>query len=480
MEARGKSLNALVSLIKDREMPTFARVARNITGVATREDASFTQLSEAILQDASMTSRVLRVANSAHYNIGTRSVNTISRAVVLLGFNTVRTMSLSIALIEALLQGSQRTQVAREMARAFHAAVQAKKMAASRNDESVEEIFIATLLYRLGHIAFWCFAGDMADRLAKAQKGQGLVSVESEREVLGFRLQELTIRLAREWRLSSLLELALEGHASSDPRVNCIVLGHKLAESAEKGWDSREVGQVTERIARFLGMTVKDTVSMIHSGAKEAAGIADSYGMPESGRLIPIPDDERLPLRAARDAQKFPEPDHMLQLTIMRELTTLLLDRKIDVNMLFSILLEGIFRGVGMDRVLFALLTQDRRTLRGKYGLGWTGLLGVQDFVFKAAPQEPNIFSHALGQQKPLWIKADAPREQARLITHEVREFTRGSPFFIMPITFKDRALGIIYADRQPSGRELDEESFSSFSYFGLQASMSLSSLSRQ
>jgi len=53
-----------------------------------------------------MTARLLRVANSPMYNLSGRAISTVSRAVVMLGFDAVRSLCLSIAVVEAVAHGA--------------------------------------------------------------------------------------------------------------------------------------------------------------------------------------------------------------------------------------------------------------------------------------------------------------------------------------------------------------------------------------
>ena len=169
MASRKLSLEAWIQRIGEQEMPIFGRTVQEIVSVSQDSETSASEMAQAVLRDSAMTAKVLRLANSSYYNPARNHVSTISRAVVLLGFDTVRSMCLSIALIDSLTQGQQREQVIQEMARSLHAAVQARNVALQRHDSSPEEVFVAALLYRLGDMAFWCFGGEHADALLKAQ-----------------------------------------------------------------------------------------------------------------------------------------------------------------------------------------------------------------------------------------------------------------------------------------------------------------------
>ena len=100
-------------------MPIFGHTVQRIISVAEDDDASANQLAQVVLQDASMTTRVLKLVNTTYYKTREESISTISRAVVLLGFDTVRNMCLSISLVDAFVRGNARDHLTYELARAI-------------------------------------------------------------------------------------------------------------------------------------------------------------------------------------------------------------------------------------------------------------------------------------------------------------------------------------------------------------------------
>ncbi|KAB7627504.1 HDOD domain-containing protein [Alkalilimnicola sp. S0819] len=154
------SLARWMHRLNERDMPVLNNTVQQLCNISTDTGASANDLAAVVLRDASMTSGVLRIANSAHYNRSGREINTISRAVVMLGFDTVRGIGLSQILIDTFLNGEARSHLVGLMRQSVYAAVQAKLIAQQAGDEAPEEIFIAALLYRLGEIAFWAYAGD--------------------------------------------------------------------------------------------------------------------------------------------------------------------------------------------------------------------------------------------------------------------------------------------------------------------------------
>jgi HD-like signal output (HDOD) protein len=137
-----------VAHIREQDMPALGATVVLIQEVTGDERATNDRLAQVILQDPAMTAKVLKLANSAFYNPSRQSISTISRAIIVLGFNTVAEISLGIRLVDSLLSGGVQQRVLDEMALSFHAAVQARTIAGLRRDGHGEEVFICSLLGR--------------------------------------------------------------------------------------------------------------------------------------------------------------------------------------------------------------------------------------------------------------------------------------------------------------------------------------------
>lgn len=208
-------LSEWIARIRGCDMPVFARTVDALRRIIGDERASASALAQVILKDASMTTKVLRLANSAYFNQAHQGISTVSRAIVVLGFDPVAQLALSVALIDVLLSGSVRSRVNLEMARSFHAAVQARWVIQRRGEQEGEKVFIAALLSRVGEMAFWCFGGERAQALERCMKQGQLREEEAQQVVLGFSLRHLSAGLVREWKLGSLAAAAIEGDARS-------------------------------------------------------------------------------------------------------------------------------------------------------------------------------------------------------------------------------------------------------------------------
>lgn len=475
MDKAPRNLAQWVELLNEEEMPIFAHTARKIAEISEHPSTSVAEFSQVILQDSAMTARVLRMANSVFYNPMGQSITTISRAVVRLGFDPIRSITLSIAMVDTLLQGKSREQVMLELARSIHAAVQAKVLAVECGDESPEEIFIATLLYRLGHMVFWCFPygmdGALHDELALADGKESL----AEKRVLGFALEELTVALNREWHLSKLLEIALRGKQENNPRARIMTLAWQLVRTVERGWEGAELDALVGQLARLIGRSPEQAYRLLGDNTLVARQAALDCGAVAASRFIPVPPQGDAP-KAAPSGVMHPTPDFELQLGILRELSTML-SEGVDINAMIGMVLEGIYRGLGMDRAWFALLSPTSNALTVKYALGADREQLSGCYLAEPGGRRPNIFTETLMQLKPVWHQAGAPTGE---LPKGIRPYLGSGDFFLMPVAVGGVPKGLFYADRAGSGRPMDEQSFQGFRHFGEQAAIALGVLSQQ
>lgn len=487
-------LTEWVKKISQQDMPIFDRTAREAAGVAGNQSSSAVQLARVVLNDPAFTARVLRMANSALYNHGNHTINTVSRAVVMLGFEAIKSICITVAALDSLTANSHQSnrykdKVLKEIARSFHAAVQARKLAESQNLRCVEEVFIAALLYHLGEMAFWCFAEDIGQDLEQAMARKGVVSSRAEKSILGFSFNELTQELCDEWKLGELLKSSLTQakHKTKDGRIAHVLLGHDIAQWVEKGWSEPGVTEHLAKVAKNLNMDYAVFKELVYSGAKEARDVIKNYGAEIVSQYIPLPKElsnqETIPTSAhksgAEEPQKQPkyyETNAQLQLKIMREVSDLM-ERKFDINLVLETILEGVYRAVGLDRVMFSLLNPRRTELKPKHAFGWQAV-DKHKFAFAVTlqghGQDPaqDWLSGSLLKKTPLWVRDVKEPKYAKGMTKALESLCGGSPFFLFPVVAKNEAIGLFYADRHASGRELNQELYESFEHFCRQANL--------
>lgn len=469
-----ENLDNWIERISENELPIFNYTVNAINDVVSKDATSTSDLSRIILRDANLTARVLRLANSATYNITGSTISTVSRAIVYLGFNLVRDVSMSLAIIEALLSGKTKEHALKLMSQSFHAAVQARDFAERRGDEAAEEVFIAALLRYVGEITFWCVAGDEGEQIIELMEQRGFSEEMAQQEVLGFTLDQLTVGLTCDWHISDLLHSAINKPNMDNPRIQDIVYSLELSEKANVSWSSKDTLKISEKIADHINVKKEDVLNILRENAHKASDVAQLFGASSIIKYLPIDDNEVID---DSDEHSFdancPIPDPLLQLNILRDLSGIM-QEKPDFSLVLEIILEGIYRGIGLDRTLFAMLTSDKKAIKAKYALGKDNQNFINKFHFSL--QTNNIFSKLISKPEPMWIE-DSQNSKVG-VSEEIRLVLASKEFYVAPLILSGRVIGLIYADRQPSGRDLDNESYDSFKHFVQQASQALEYIS--
>ncbi|MBK1640822.1 histidine kinase [Chromatium okenii] len=475
-----KNIEEWVALICEREMPVFDMTARKVIAFTGDDLAPISALANVILCDASLTARVLKLANSIFYNPNGVVISTVTRAIVVLGFNVVRDICLAVRLIEELVKGAARDRLGRELAQAMHAAIQARALAEIYNEKTAEEVFIATLLSRIGEMAFWCYSGEIGSRLEQRLNQPNMSPERAQEQVLGFHLSQLSRQLIKEWRLSELLQRAIHQSGQGGEQMQAIKLGQQLAQCAkDQGWQSQEMTQLIQKIAKITELSVVETQTLVHQKARAAIQLAADLGASFAAAYIPLPGAEAvevIPSAATKSgvANKLLS-DGALQIKILRELDAVLEAGQFDFNVIMELVLEGIYRGIGMDRVIFALVSPDKKVIKAKYALSQLQEELVTGFQFSRDANTPDVLFQTLDRKVPRWFSAQEYDAHLRLIPAQLTQLMGQTPFMLAPIVVNQHSIGLFYADRSCSQRALDNASFSDFKHFVAQANVGIS-----
>ena len=471
------SLDQWVNRLSNVELPVLSGVMKEINAVTQASDSSAQQLSEIILKDAALTSKVLKIANSAYHNAAGSEITTISRAVVQLGFKGIKAICLSVMMIDSLMKkdAHARERMLRWLARGFHTAVQAENLIARKgNSEDKEEVFVTSLLLHMGDMAFWCSRGKDVEALDRALPEDAASDEDREREVLGVTMREITRELAHQWHVApGILEVLEPGIHPSD-NTRAVLLGEEISLAAEKGWESDEFNDVLVKASLFSGMGLEDLRTRIKQGADRAAAVAVNYGAAKICSYLPSSTEEQ-----PRPVKPVLRADAQLQLDVLREMGTMVA-QNVDINTLFQMVVEGIHRGVGLERVALCLADPKITRISAKYVLGDDTDSWREKLAYPVKSEQDNIFSLALHSRKILWLRKSTRAQHFHLLDKDIKALINTDNAMMAAVYAGKRSIGMIIADRGTEGAEISQEQHDSFSHFIQQTNMSLAMLAAQ
>jgi putative nucleotidyltransferase with HDIG domain len=196
-------------------------VAVRINSMAEDPKSTAEDLGRLIMQDAALTGRLLRVANSAAFGQA-RQVETISRAVVVLGTRQVRDIAMTLYAARAF-DGIPNRLVSVESFwhHSVLCAIAARLTASAVPRAKPETSFIAGLLHDIGQLVlFHQRANEEKEALLLAVDGPGEPDLHlCEKELLGFDHAAVGGALAREWKLPTRLQECIEFHHQPERAV---------------------------------------------------------------------------------------------------------------------------------------------------------------------------------------------------------------------------------------------------------------------
>ncbi|MFO1435223.1 MAG: HDOD domain-containing protein [Gammaproteobacteria bacterium] len=198
------------------DFPAISRTLMDINRM-TAEDSSANsdQLANVILRDYSMTSRLLKLANSALYGNFAGRVKSVTDAVRLLGAEQVRMACNGLACFGHFSGKRDDRELLEMLVRSFVAGLITRFLALRCGMRDAEEAFICGMLHDLGRtVTMYYFRDDYED--VQALTDQGTDENAAARTVLGVRYPELGYAIAREW---SFPDIILYCMADNDMRI---------------------------------------------------------------------------------------------------------------------------------------------------------------------------------------------------------------------------------------------------------------------
>ncbi|QFU23572.1 HDOD domain-containing protein [Shewanella eurypsychrophilus] len=471
-QAKSKGVDYWTKRISDQEMPALCSTVKTLEKLAKDDVSSLGLLGKSVMHDNALTSRILRVANSATYSKGHSQVTTVSRATVVLGFDTIRNICITAKLLSSLLESeglseSVYQRLIKLMARAFQAAMLAKMMLRDHDEELQEEVFIASLLYHLGESAFWSTGCDEAVALddSMAQCGDSKEEKAIIREMLGTSFNKLSLGIARSWGLGDVLLKSLSNPNERTPEIRSIYLANEISEIlARKNPAPDELQHRLKQAADMLGIEVDELKARMVRCSNATKKLAEAYGAKVLVDHLPDPQHLKRDLTAEINVPVVRMPDMTKQLKKLRELTNCAIS-KADFNQVITITLEGILDGVGVDRCGVLLLSPNRKRLQPRIALGEGAEKMKSEFII-TLDQPQCLFCDSIELKQSMFVDDPASAKWRLYMDVDLKSKTSATGFMIAPLIIDTKVIGMFYADRASSKRKLSLSEFDNFTHF--------------
>jgi len=225
----GKVLDKLLRRMQRRaDFPAFLN---NVTEISRRADAdadySAMQLSESILKDFALTAKLLRMVNGLFANRFGGRVYSVNQAVMILGFDSVRSMALGVSIYKQpgqgvsgaekeKRQGRFHDQLADEAISSLISGEIARTLAPKAGIRDGELAMMCAMFRNLGQQLVMEYLPDEYAKILEFSEREGITRVAAAQRVIGTTLPKIALGVAERWALPKLMRAAMAQNPRTD------------------------------------------------------------------------------------------------------------------------------------------------------------------------------------------------------------------------------------------------------------------------
>lgn len=446
-----KTLELLWSRVRSRgDLPGFSKVINSIIGAMRGDNDAEFNMTKTVLSDPALTQRVLRLANSAMYSVFGMGINTVSKAVTVLGTETIGHLALGLKLIDGLsttMADAPGTRV--ELEKAVLAGHIGRQVASSASSRDVEEVVVCSMLHTLGRLMISFYMPESWSQIQAQCKQRDMAEADAARELLGMTLEDIGRAIAKQWGFPTTL---IDSMVCVQPKAAGEPIDH-----AE--WLAT-VSTVSSRCADVICKSDgADTaaLSRIVSSYADMLGVEPDQIMAAVDSALALLEDEAVigrPIKLNDSGKK--EEVHKLQAGKPADAAKLLAHGVSDIRgalqnssttQLMTMALETVYKGLGFSRAIAFVRSNERRVYAARMGFG-EGTHDLIDTLNFPDAYQPDVFHAALANDKMIFIEnAHAPAFTSKLPRWWKGALFDARGFMVLPMTINRNPVGFIYGD---------------------------------
>lgn len=442
--------STLAKLLKRMDAdPGFAGLGasvQTISAISDDSDSGPREISAAVLRDAALTARLLRLANSSSQGRGSRNVSTIDQAIVILGLKTVKAVALSLALLNKLSSKPQSNLLHAEIAASyFCGALAAEITRLSAPRFNAQEAQVCGLLKGIGRMMALYYLYEEIERSRNLQIEENIPEDEAIRRTLGMSFDDISFAIAQHWDLPFVLQESLKPQVLKaplrTPPVNalgwhqaCTSFAHRITDILFRQLENREKLETNAAFEFFrFGLHLKEDEfrESIDRSLKEVGDLLGAISFPcslDNARTLLRKSSERaLDVLSAQDS-----------LTKKSEPTA----EKTPIEVIHTTL-RLLHEHYRFDRTVLCLVQQANLIAIAGVGRNIAQLTPK----FRCFGTKPDLFRIGVSKKTDIYIADLTVPTLAQLLPAWHHEFVKARSCVLLPVMHGGNCLGLIYGD---------------------------------
>lgn len=454
---------------RKKDFPALADSIRTINELQANSEKDAEKVAAIIVNDFALTNKILKVVNSAYYGSFSGKISTISRAIVVLGVDNMRSMAASLIFFDHMSDRSVARKLKHQMASSLFRAIFAQEFTSSSGMKGVEESFLCAMFYELGSalVTYYLPEEDKEIELLMA-KGNHTES-EVTMQVMGVTYEDVGAFVARQWNFPEMIVHSMEkpepgkpaDPETDDDKYRLIThLADKATTILSEGGSIDDVKKVVSRYEDVLPVKMNVVEEMVENARAQFAVIAeklvndkpvDNYVMKLQGMIAgedkaSEDNSSSINLDSVLNDDEDASDEFNAEAILsqgLQEATNIILETG-DVSQVFNTVLETLYRAMTFRRVFLCL--KKGNCYSARLGFGEDIKESISSFKLTLDGQK-NVFSVALEKSVDVYI-ADVNDKKIRsdLPKWFFRETDAGS-FVLFPLKLKGNSIGFIYGE---------------------------------
>ncbi len=520
----------LEELEKVGDLPIFSASVNRVQLVSSDPSTDAMQLAVEILKDANLSSKVLKLANSPYFNRGIVKIGTLSRAIVLLGFDTIKSSVLTMKIVDSFQHDHPDVDMSSLLVNSYMSAGFVRDMAAQCGLKDIEQSYIYGLFHNLGEIITAYILPQEYLQIKELAKDDNMTWAQAQKEVLGVPFRKIGQEIANKWEFPSSVAKTMNPYAFNEK--GCIKnkedLNQAIASLTSNMMEllysdapntKHSFTELTKELAKVTGVSKDAVTQCLDKSFKQSCELAEQYGLSkqllrpktagtgdetrdkiarelsyyaisqdEYGDSQPVNNEDDFDDGYDDAPQEAVEGAHIegsaersrsvssgnsnIMLSVLHELTTLM-TQKAHINVVFSKVLDGIHRGVGFDRALLILLTPDHKHYLGRMAVGHEAE-ALKGFFAKLPVNVNNdLFSKLIMEGTEVLVPNVNQVGWQKMLPTNFETLGTNS-FLLASIRVRGRPVGLFYGDKSRSQSPINSEDHRGFMQLVAQAQLAL------
>ncbi|NLW32928.1 MAG: HDOD domain-containing protein [Fibrobacter sp.] len=211
--------NIQQSLLNISSLPTLPTVIESITRLLQNPKTSAEEIGKAITTDQALTAKVLKLVNSAFYGFPGR-ISTITHAIVILGFSTVKNIVLTASIFEAFKSSDNAVcgfDLEQFWTHSIACGAASHALARIMGNKEKEECFIGGLIHDIGKLILYKYYPEEFSSVLTYANTEDILFYEGEKKFLDITHEEIGSYIAQRWKLPSKLQSSVKNHHNPLP-----------------------------------------------------------------------------------------------------------------------------------------------------------------------------------------------------------------------------------------------------------------------